>query len=464
MDPLTVALLDRRVGSLPGSIFYVDATLGNDAWDGLSQTRPLKTLGRVNALLANSTISAGDQIALKRGETWNGQWTIAARGSRRLPITISAYGEGAKPVIDGQGVQNGCAIASSCNIVVSGLAFKNGLDFSLVITDSSRIRLYDIEASGAGNDNVLFSTNSHHCEVHGVHSYDPAQTAAGSPLYTCFEIKDGCHDIAVTDFRFSGATLGAGFSVHDHEPLQGDGMPYNITFDGGTIQDCGLFGFQVMKQSLAADPRPLNIRVRNVSVSGSCQEVFRIIHASGAAGLKDGDVEIDGLFGNVMHATELNALGRVQSRVTVRNSVMAGRYPLQVSTGGWGRFEHCTFYRQVNQPLNVNTGGLGLEVFDSIILAGGNEVIRVLDDSVTLAFDRNQYHALTAPGVLFYYGGTSNGHTLSVWQTEKGLDLNSATGDPLFVDKDAGDFRLSVGSPAIGTAEDGADRGAIPYV
>jgi len=44
--------------------YYVDATNGNDGYDGLSEVTPWKTIAKVNA----SKFNPGDQILFKRGE------------------------------------------------------------------------------------------------------------------------------------------------------------------------------------------------------------------------------------------------------------------------------------------------------------------------------------------------------------------------------------------------------------
>jgi hypothetical protein len=56
-----------------------------------------KTIAKVNA----SKFNPGDQILLKRGETWREQLTVPSSGTFAQPITFGAYGIGIDPVIDG---------------------------------------------------------------------------------------------------------------------------------------------------------------------------------------------------------------------------------------------------------------------------------------------------------------------------------------------------------------------------
>lgn len=89
------------------TIFYVDATLGDDGWSGEHGTQqngdgPWQTWDYVRA----QSFSAGDTIKFKRGETWtllaNDYWTLSDDGNAENYITIDAYGEGTKPIFDNE--------------------------------------------------------------------------------------------------------------------------------------------------------------------------------------------------------------------------------------------------------------------------------------------------------------------------------------------------------------------------
>ena len=76
--------------------FFVDATGGNDSDDGLTPATAWKTIAKVNS----QTLVAGETVYFKRGETWTGEeLTMGESGDYLNPITFSAYGTGAKPII-----------------------------------------------------------------------------------------------------------------------------------------------------------------------------------------------------------------------------------------------------------------------------------------------------------------------------------------------------------------------------
>ena len=79
--------------------YYLDSSGGNDTLSGLSTNEAWKSLERANQI----TYQPGDSILLKRGSSWTGIFEPKGSGRDGLPIVISAYGSGEKPVIDAGG-------------------------------------------------------------------------------------------------------------------------------------------------------------------------------------------------------------------------------------------------------------------------------------------------------------------------------------------------------------------------
>jgi polysaccharide deacetylase len=80
-----------------GSTYFVDATNGDDAADGLSQANAWKSIAKVNG----SSFLPGDQILFKRGEVWRESLVPPSSGSAGNPIKFDAYGSGEAPTITG---------------------------------------------------------------------------------------------------------------------------------------------------------------------------------------------------------------------------------------------------------------------------------------------------------------------------------------------------------------------------
>lgn len=68
--------------------YYVDATSGSDANDGLTPGTAWQTLSRVNS----ENLLQGDVVSLLCGETWSESITSVESGSLALPITYNSYG------------------------------------------------------------------------------------------------------------------------------------------------------------------------------------------------------------------------------------------------------------------------------------------------------------------------------------------------------------------------------------
>lgn len=91
------ALAERTVPAT----FYVDSERGDDDAAGTTETAAWRTLDRVN----NATLIPGDTVRFKRDGLWRGQ-LIPQSGTPDSRITYSAYGKGAKPLLQGSLARN----------------------------------------------------------------------------------------------------------------------------------------------------------------------------------------------------------------------------------------------------------------------------------------------------------------------------------------------------------------------
>jgi len=82
--------------------YYIDSELGNDNNRGTSETKPWKTIDRVNAV----TCQPGDKILFKANSQFEGHLWPKGNGIPGSPVTIDMYGEGNKPSIDAKGFYN----------------------------------------------------------------------------------------------------------------------------------------------------------------------------------------------------------------------------------------------------------------------------------------------------------------------------------------------------------------------
>lgn len=135
----------------PGTVYYVDATGGNDSNDGLTPGTPWQTVNRVNT----AVFQAGDSVLFKGGETWAETLLPPIDG-----LLIGAYGAG-WPVLDGGGIRPFCIDARNRqNITVSALKLYRPVDAGYVANTGTHT-LNGVYADAALDQNVQCLNTSH---------------------------------------------------------------------------------------------------------------------------------------------------------------------------------------------------------------------------------------------------------------------------------------------------------------
>ena len=111
--------------SLFSATYYIDSNIGNDVYNGLSESTPWKTINKVN----QRNYTTGDQILFKRGQTFIGQINLTSdSGTIEQPILISAYGDTSlpRPIIDA-GTNNSAIYLQLCeHIEIADLEITSG--------------------------------------------------------------------------------------------------------------------------------------------------------------------------------------------------------------------------------------------------------------------------------------------------------------------------------------------------
>lgn len=164
-----------------GTTYYLDSNVGKTDGDGLSPANAFDSLEDVNAM----TFQPGDHILIKAGTRYTGTLWPKGSGCEGYPIVIDTYGEGDKPLIDGNGAyfmpqvkdwqgpftgENGDQIGAAVYlynqeyIEINNLEVKNQGDD--VNRDRSGIR---VEGYDFGVIDHIYIRN---CHVHDVRGYN----------------------------------------------------------------------------------------------------------------------------------------------------------------------------------------------------------------------------------------------------------------------------------------------------
>ena len=99
MSTLTLSAKTNHRQCATATSYYINDRLGDDGNSGTGPEQAWKTLNNISM----TSFQAGDSILLKAGGIWNGQMAPKGSGSAGMPIVLSKYGDGPKPIIHGEG-------------------------------------------------------------------------------------------------------------------------------------------------------------------------------------------------------------------------------------------------------------------------------------------------------------------------------------------------------------------------
>jgi hypothetical protein len=120
-----------------GTTYYVDCSAVTNGTG--TQASPWNNLATVNG----TTLVAGDQLLFKRGTTCVGQLWPKGSGISGNPITVSAYGTGARPVINGNNAVAPVVMIKDQNYwTFDSLEIKNSTGLGLYVDGSNGADLY----------------------------------------------------------------------------------------------------------------------------------------------------------------------------------------------------------------------------------------------------------------------------------------------------------------------------------
>ncbi len=98
----------HRITKDTSTTYYVSSTEGNDNNTGLLEKAPWQTLEKVS----RAHILPGDKILFRSNDVFIGQLAPSYSGKEGAPVIFSAYGKGAKPVINGSTALGGDYLAA----------------------------------------------------------------------------------------------------------------------------------------------------------------------------------------------------------------------------------------------------------------------------------------------------------------------------------------------------------------
>ena len=227
--------------------YYVDAVNGDDSNDGTTPETAWKTLTKASSI---RKLTEGGSILLKAGCVWNGEQLEVknATGTEENPIVIGSYGEGADPVINGNGANwsadskeelAAVHIYNSENIIIENLEITNwdssaGEEYA---QSSKLLSGLVVENKDAGElENVVIRNNKIH-DVNGRMAGGSEKAAGGLIVVVT---GGGSNHTGTVESYYAGLTIESN-EVYNvcHEAIYMESVWASRKLVGGTSSDTG---------------------------------------------------------------------------------------------------------------------------------------------------------------------------------------------------------------------------------
>lgn len=209
--PVSLTVYVELPEDYTGVTYYVDSQDGNDENDGQTEYTPFQSLKKINSLY----LLPGDRVLLKAGGIWNGQLAPRGSGLAGRPIVLDLYGEGNKPIINGNGEH-------TTNI--SGAVM-------IVNEEYWEIRNLEVTNYGAGESYDTHMTNNLNRVRSGILVFSNDQTKIKNHI-----VVENCyvHDVvSASDSGVTGHKMSGGIIVlAEYRDLNGISLGQGVTKAG----------------------------------------------------------------------------------------------------------------------------------------------------------------------------------------------------------------------------------------
>lgn len=286
---------DDYIQSEGNTTYYLDSSAAPDG-DGRSEDTAFDSLEDINGI----EFAAGDEILIKAGSEFQGQLYPKGSGSEEAPIVIDMYGEGEKPLIDGNGRysdaptfrdngpfgEEGSAVYL-CNQEyweINNLRVKNWSDDG---QDKERSGIR-VEAYGGGTYHHIYIKN---CDISDIRGYngqdsiwDVVPENGGTTFYgsRTTHRTGGINVVSYTERDLTNATSSStAGAVIDEEPTVFD----DILIEGNKIENChanGITTTNIRGELDNKDYRHTNVVIRGNEIRNVQRAGIVPLYTSGA--------------------------------------------------------------------------------------------------------------------------------------------------------------------------------------
>lgn len=155
-----------------GATYYIDNNTGDDSWDGKhpeffgGDSGPWKNVEKVNS----ASLNPGDSVLFKRNCVWNSTINVPNHGNSSESIIFGSYGQGNKPIINGENRRLMYGILSfKSYITIRDISVRNinGQGIAFADNEGNRnILINNVEVTNTGTGNgILFNLGGENVHI-----------------------------------------------------------------------------------------------------------------------------------------------------------------------------------------------------------------------------------------------------------------------------------------------------------
>jgi len=475
---LAVGLLNSLSYATDPVTYYLRLD-GSDANSGLANTSAgaWKTLAKVN----RTTLNAGDVVHLGTGVFGSSQndttLVVPSSGTAALPIVFE--GEGASlttitaeaPVSiwgTGTGWEPFGAVAKTYyhliakdDSIYAMWKGTTGVNDSLLTrvmtaTPTTHQRFCVRTAAGAGIDTVIVFFNA------AVDTTDLSRS--NSWAIFCSKNYITLTGMKVTHGGLSnyGTIYNSGTNGDVHAVVVDSSRGSGIYMAGATadvynttVSNNGSDGLLLTGDSSRAYNNTSRYNgSHGITITGNTSSLYNnTSHNNSNYGIYASGASVS-IYNNTVYNNSSLAIDSRGASANIHNNVVysGGSYGLYVR-GTLSTVYNNTVYKNGETQIVLTSTDGGYKVKNNIIVSTTPAFLVIPSSAVTPnEINNNLYYTTGA-----YTGKWSNGtayNTLAAWQVATSLEANSLTGDPLFVNETAGNYRLKTTSPAKNRGDD----------
>jgi hypothetical protein len=445
----TVGQTTTTTAAATGRVYYVDAASGNDSGSGTSPSSAWRTLAKVTSYATSPGFKAGDQVLLKRGQTWRERLVIdgsRTNGAANAPVVFGAYGTGDKPVISaGASLGNANQWSETSGHIWQTAAINSAYDLGMVTWADGQYGKKQSSALSSGNSqgDWYFNRTSHVLYLYSSSNpaayYGPGLEASQKydSGYSLQSYVSGAHSyLTFKDLAFKNQGYHAFVVGNGSDHITFDSCEFrNIGggWDGGESDGYAIevwAGITNLEVKYCTFERVFNLGV-SLQSNGSGSHTWSHIYVHHNTFFRCcGAWEIWLAASGTQTANDIVYAHNVAYQCGGNDFQIANvpyAFTITGSTGGNVHFTNCK---------NVNN--VWLDPLAKFCWVATNTYLS------GWTIDYNDYHPV---GSAFCY--LSGDKSWTYWRG-LGMDAHSLTVDPQLVDPDGGNFRLGSGSACAG--------------